>query len=104
SPEKLLDEADAALAAHHFARAIELYEQAEPRATDPGRVTFGLATAKYHQAAKDGSASGLYEAEQLYRCLLGGHESRRKQALFGVGNCLVERGGQRDTDSLVLAL
>src|SRR5579872_6311426 len=42
-PDTLVEQGNQALAAGDFARAIELYEKAEPRAADPGEVTINLA-------------------------------------------------------------
>lgn len=102
--EALLEQGDAALLTEDFSRAIELYEKAEPHAADPGRVTLYLATARYRRALKDGSAEDLDGAEQLYRCLLGEGEPRRAAALFGVGNCLLEKAGGRDRDFVLKAI
>src|SRR5205823_634557 len=51
SPEALMEEANAAFAGGDYVAAVALYEQAEPRAADPGRVTLGLAAAKYRLAS-----------------------------------------------------
>src|SRR5262249_7461114 len=73
APRPLLREGDAAFARGDHARAADLYEQAEVRASDPERVAFHLASAKYHLAEAEDSPSSpaLREAEQLYRCCLG---------------------------------
>jgi tetratricopeptide (TPR) repeat protein len=104
TPESLLDQADAALLAEDYGRAIDLYEKAEPHAADPSRVTFYLATAKYRRALQDGSANDLDEAEQLYRCLLGEGEPRRPAALLGYGNCLLEKAAGRDRPLVLEAI
>jgi tetratricopeptide (TPR) repeat protein len=104
SPEALLEQGNAAMEAGDFTRAIELYEKAEPRADDPGRVTFNLALAKFQRAVKDDSVSDLEEAEQLFRCLLDPNEPRRAQALFGIGNCELQKAGERDADSALTAI
>jgi tetratricopeptide (TPR) repeat protein len=104
SPEALLKQADAALLAEDFTRAIELYEKAEPRADDPGRVTFYLATAKYRRALQDNSATDFADAERLYACLLDEDNPRRAAALFGVSNCLLEKAGGRDKDLVLEAI
>jgi hypothetical protein len=93
----LLEEADAAFARGDYAAAVGLYEQAEPRAADPGRVTLGLAAAKYRLAsAGPGAAATVVEAEALYRCCVGPGNPRRAEALLGLGNCLLRRAGDRD--------
>jgi tetratricopeptide (TPR) repeat protein len=104
SPEALLEQGNAAMEAGDFTRAIELYEKAEPRAADPGHVTLNLALAKFQRALKDDSTSDLDEAEQLFRCLLDLSEPRRAQALFGIGNCELQKAGERDADSVLTAV
>ncbi len=103
-PDTLVEQGNQALAAGDFARAIELYEKAEPRAADPGEVTINLAKAKYWRAVKDGSASDLADAAQLYRCLLGKDDSRRPTALLGLGNCLLQQAGTRDARTVADAM
>jgi tetratricopeptide (TPR) repeat protein len=106
SPRALLEQGDAALAAGDFTRAIELYEKAEPRTDEPGRVTFNLATAKYRRALrdKDRKAADLADAVQLYGCLLDKAEPYRRQALFGLANCLLEKAGDNDADLVLAAI
>lgn len=97
--------AGAAAVAGEVARAIALYEQAQRDTTDPGLVTYNLAT--LHQAqARAGSSAALAAAEAGYRCLLGPHEPRRARALYGLGNCLLLRGttGQLDAPALRAAI
>src|SRR5207237_10712639 len=77
APEALLDEGDAAFARGDYAAAAALYERAEPRAHDPGRVALGLADAKYRLAEASGDPGPeLAEAEQLYRACLDPAEPR----------------------------
>ena len=102
SPEALLAEADAAFTRGDYAAAAALYEQAWPRAPDPGRVTLGLAAAKYHLAP--GGATALVEAEGLYRCLVTPGDPRRAEALFGLGDCMLRRAGDRDPATARAAL
>lgn len=103
--EERLRAAQAAAVAGEVARAIALYEQAQREATDPGLVTYNLATLHYGQA-QTGSAAALAAAEAGYRCLLGPHEPRRARALYGLGNCLLLRGttGQLDARALRAAI
>ncbi len=94
-PASLLQQGHAALARGDYAAAAELYDRASLRAEDPARATLCLATAKYHLGLAAGGASReLREAETLYRCVLPEPGLRRAQALLGLGNCLVARGGQ----------
>jgi tetratricopeptide (TPR) repeat protein len=104
-PEALLLEGHAAFARGDYAGAAALYEQAEVRSTDPGRVAFYLAGAKYHLALRsEGPSAELQEAEQLYRCCLTPDDPRRLRALYGLGNCLLHRAGERDAASLRAAV
>jgi hypothetical protein len=105
-PTALVDEADAAFARGEYALAEHLYGRAEPRAADPGRVTFGLAAAKYRLALENPIRSGalLAEAEALYRCCLDPDDPRRAAALVGVGNCLVRSAASRDAAAAWMAV
>jgi tetratricopeptide (TPR) repeat protein len=95
--ESLLRQGNAAFARGDYAEAVRLYEEAEARATDPGLVTFNLASAKYHLALTgEGGATALSEAERLYRCCLAATDPRRPRALFGLGNCLLLRAASPD--------
>ncbi len=92
SPEALLRRGNAAFARGEYAEAAALYEQAEARATDPGLVAFNLAAAKYHLALSgEGAPQLLLDAERLYRCCLGRDDPRRPRALYGLGNCALQR-------------
>jgi hypothetical protein len=93
-----LAEADAAFARGDYALSEQLYGRAEPRAADPGRVTLGLAAAKYRLALATPTRAAvlLAEAESLYRCCLGADDPRRAAALVGLGNCLLHEAGNRD--------
>lgn len=103
-PEALLREGNAAFARGDFARAAALYERAEVRATDPGLVAFNLAAAKYRLAESDGSPQALLEAEQAYRCCVEPGNPRRAAALYGLGNCLLLKAGDRDAATLKAAI
>jgi hypothetical protein len=64
-------------------------------------VAFYLAGAKYHLARQvEGFSPELQEAEQLYRCCLDPADPRRPRALYGLGNCLLHKAGERDAASL----
>ncbi len=103
-PEALLREGNAAFVRGDFARAAALYEKAEVRATDPGLVAFNLAAAKYRVAEADGSPQALLEAEQAYRCCTEPGNPRRAAALYGLGNCLLLKAGDRDAATLKAAI
>jgi tetratricopeptide (TPR) repeat protein len=97
-PEDLLRDGDAAFARGDYARAAALYEQAEVRSTEPARVAFRLAGAKYRLAAGADSERLrlLHEAETLYRCAAGEGEPTRGEALYGLACCLLEKALQRN--------
>jgi len=104
-PRQLLLEGHAAFDRGDYVGAAALYEQAEIHSIDPAHVAFYLAGAKYHLALKtEGPSPELQEAEQLYRCCLDPADSRRPPALYGLGNCLLHRAGQRDAASLRTAI
>jgi tetratricopeptide (TPR) repeat protein len=104
-PEKLLTEGHAAFARGDYAAAADLYERAEVHSTEPARVAFYLAGAKYHLAVKTpGLSPELQEAERLYRCCLDPADPRRLRALLGLGDSLVHRSSGRDAASLRTAL
>ena len=103
-PEVLLREGNEAFARGDFARAAALYEKAEVRATDPGLVAFNLAAAKYRLAEADGSPQALLEAEQAYRCCIEPGAPRLAAALYGLGNCLLLKAGDRDAATLKAAI
>jgi hypothetical protein len=102
--EALLREAGAAYSNHDYARAADLYEQAEDWATDPGMVALNRAAAKYRLALIDGGAEDLPEAERLYHCCTGAGDPRRPQALYGLGNCLLLKSGDRDLTAVRSAI
>src|SRR5262245_27145371 len=92
--EGLLRAGDDAYRRGDYGRAAELFERAGERATDPGLVAFNLAATKYQLAlANEGNVALLREAEQLYSCCLRKGDPRRARALYGLGNCLLARGG-----------
>lgn len=104
-PEKLLVEGHAAFARGDYAAAAALYEQAEMYTTEPARVAFYLAGAKYHLAARmEGVSAELLEAEKLYRCCLDPSDPRRTRSLYGLGNCLLHKAGVRDAAGLRTAI
>jgi hypothetical protein len=92
-PERLLRAGATAFHEGEYARAEALFEEAERYTTEPRRVAFDLASAKYRLALEDGGESArlFREAEQLYRCCLKKGHPHRTEALYGLGNCLVQR-------------
>jgi tetratricopeptide (TPR) repeat protein len=105
-PEALLREAAAAYERRDYAAAVSLYEQAEVRTTDPGLVAFNLAAAKYclALAAEGGSPQALQEAERLYRCCLAPDDPRWTRALYGLGNCLLQKAPDAKAANLKAAI
>src|SRR5262249_58669213 len=92
--EALVRAGDNAYRRGDYGRAAELFERAGERATDPGLVAFNLAATKYQLAlANEDHVVLLREAEQLYSCCLRKGDPRRARALYGLGNCLLARGG-----------
>jgi tetratricopeptide (TPR) repeat protein len=105
NPERLLEEGHAAFARGDYAVAATLYEQAETYSTEPARVAFYLAGAKYHLAVTtEGPSPELLEADKLYRCCLDKSDVRRPRALFGLGNCLLHKAATRDAAGLRTAI
>jgi tetratricopeptide (TPR) repeat protein len=102
--DALLREAGAAYRSGDYARAADLYKQAEDRATDPGMVALNRAAVKYRLALADGGEDDLKEAEQLYRCCTGADDPRRPRALYGLGNCLLLKSGDRDLTAVRSAI
>ncbi|HEY7314058.1 MAG TPA: hypothetical protein VH643_32205 [Gemmataceae bacterium] len=105
APERLLEEGHTAFARGDYAAAADLYERAEMYSTEPARVAFFLAGAKYHLAVKtEGTSPELLEAEKLYRCCLDPSNPLRPRALYGLGNCLLLKAGGRDAAGLRTAV
>jgi tetratricopeptide (TPR) repeat protein len=104
--QTLLRQGDAAYACGDYTAAASLYEQAGERTTDPGLVAFNLAAAQYRLAlGSDADRVRLArEAEQSYRCCIEPGSSRRARALYGLGNALLLRAGDRDADALKAAV
>jgi hypothetical protein len=97
---------DAAFARGDYTAAVTLFELAGCRTTDPSLVTYSLAAAQYHLAlASDTDRARLArEAEQSYRCCIERRDPRRARALYGLGNALLLRAGDRDADVLKAAV
>jgi hypothetical protein len=73
------------------------------RTTEPADVAYRLAVAKYHLAASPDS-SDLTEAEELFRCCVGRDNKNRPEALFGLGNCLLQKAKGRNLDMVRSAI
>jgi hypothetical protein len=92
--EDLVRRGNEAFEARDYSRAIELYEQAEVHATDPGLIASNKAAAFYQLALTARGAQQrewFHRAEQQYRCALeGAEELRRLRANFGLAGSLVQ--------------
>lgn len=98
-PEELLRRGGAAFARGDFDEAAACFQQAELRATDPGRVALDLATTRYQQAlqARGAARATLFqEAADLFRCCAEPGDPRQALALFGLANCLLGKAEGRD--------
>ncbi len=93
SVERLLRDGGIAYDQGDYAGALRLFDEAEPFAADPGRVTLALAAAHFRLALQGGDEAGrhLADAIGLFRCLLAPTEPRQPQALVGLGSCLLVR-------------
>ncbi len=96
--ERLLRQGNAAFQRGDFPAALAVYDQAEERATDPGRVAFNKATALYRLGLAEENAGArartFRAAEDHYRrSASGADEPRRSRALFGLGNSLLQARG-----------
>src|SRR5262249_34994376 len=105
TPEDYVRQGNAAFDGAEYQAAVDLYARAEERTTDPGMVAFNKAAAQYRLAAQpdnDRRRAALYrEAEQSYRrCLEDADGLRQAQALYGLGNSLLQQGGERGADVL----
>ncbi len=91
--EALLRDGNTAFRRGDFATAVELYERAGLRTTEPALVAFNLATAKYRQAltTAENRAKHLEETEQFFRCCLANDDPRRGLALHFLGACLLQQ-------------
>jgi tetratricopeptide (TPR) repeat protein len=87
-PEALLRAGDAAFARGDFETAVQCYDRAETRTTNPGRVAA-------HQAAALYRLGRFAAAEKHYRCALEDADGGRRAALlFDLGNCLLRRAAE----------
>jgi tetratricopeptide (TPR) repeat protein len=92
-PDALVRAGYDAYAHGDFAKAVECFQKASERTTDPPLVAFNLASARYRLALKsaEGRAANLREAEQLFLCCLDKSDPRRLTALNGLGACLLRQ-------------
>jgi tetratricopeptide (TPR) repeat protein len=119
--DELTRRGNAAFARGDYARAAGLFERAEERTTDPGRVAFNKAVA-LHAAEKLGEAESHYwlclgdageriqqflrktPAKDLPKRLRDAAGPRLPRVLYNLGNCLVQRSQATDPDLLVEAV
>src|SRR5580704_14789933 len=96
SPEEFIVAGNDAMQREDYENALQLYQQAEERGTDPGLIAFNKATAYYR-------LRDFRQAENHYRMALGDAaipEQRRARAFFNLGDCLVEQAGDKDVKLL----
>ncbi len=96
SPEEFIVAGNAAMQREDYENALQLYQQAEERGTDPGLIAFNKATAFYR-------LRDFRQAENHYRMALGDAaipEQRRAKGFFNLGDCLVEQAGEKDAKLL----
>lgn len=92
--DHLVRQGNTALANGDFAGAIQAYERAEERTTDPGLVAFNKALAHYQR-------SEFSQAELHFRQSLQDASGRRRGAtLYNLASCLVQQAGDRDVRRL----
>src|SRR5262245_60762275 len=98
--ERLLRDGNEAFERGEYEKAIDFYQRAEDRATDPGRIAYNKANALYRLALEkeQGSSEAVIQfraAEDHYRrSAEGAEEPRRSRALFGLANSLVQGRGE----------
>jgi Ca-activated chloride channel family protein len=104
TPEDLVRQGNAAFAREDYAAAVDLYTAAEERSNDPGMISFNEATALYRLAGQLESTprrSGLYREAELHfrRCLEDADGPRRAEALYGLGNSLLQQVATRGAEA-----
>jgi Ca-activated chloride channel family protein len=100
-PVDLVRQGNAAYDRQDYAAAVDYYSAAEDRITDPGFVSFNKAAALYRLAGLPEGGSrraGLYREAELHyrRCLEDAEGRRRAEALYGLGNSLLQQGRGAD--------
>lgn len=97
-PFELVRQGNAAFANNDFTKALELYEEAEGRITDPGLVAFNKGAALYRLGR-------FRDAELHYRRSLEDADgTRRARMLYDLGNCLLHQSAGSDAKLLEQAL
>jgi Ca-activated chloride channel family protein len=109
APEDLIRQGNAAFDHQDYTTAVDRYTAAEERILDPGLVAFNKATALYRLAGQSESAGrrlGLYREAELHyrRCLEDAVGSRRAEALYGLGNSLLQQGANRGAETCLNAV
>jgi Ca-activated chloride channel family protein len=104
NPENLVRQGNAAFAREDYSAAMDQYTAAEDRITDPGLVAFNKATALYRLAGQLESTPrrpGLYREAELHfrRCLEDADGVRRAEALYGLGNSLLQQTPTRGAEA-----
>jgi Ca-activated chloride channel family protein len=104
TPEDLVRQGNASYQRDDFGGAVEKYAAAEDRITDPGLVAFNEAAALYRQAGQLESTprrTGLYREAELHyrRCLEDAQGPRRAEALYGLGNSLLQQAATRGAEA-----
>lgn len=111
NPESALRQGDAAAAREDFKTAIDKFDLALKRTTDPAPAAFNLAVAHLRQAlslpdpASAERKRQLLEAEALFASFTGGNNnnndpnSRRTLALYGLGVCRLQRAEAGDLEA-----
>jgi tetratricopeptide (TPR) repeat protein len=93
-PEDSIRRGNAALARGEYAAAVQAFDGAEERATDPGLVAFNKGVALYHQGDHA-------RAEAQFRMALHDAPARRRAgALYNLAASLVRQAGDRDAAKL----
>ncbi len=90
--DALIQNGNQALEQGDYARALQLYQQAQETTVDPGLVAFNKATAYYH-------LKEYRNAESHFRMALDDAaipEARRGKALYNLGDCLMKQADARD--------
>jgi Ca-activated chloride channel family protein len=104
APEDLVRQGNAAFQREDYGTAVERYAAAEDRITDPGLVAFNEAAALYRQAAQLENTprrTSLYREAELHyrRCLEDATGTRRAEALYGLGNSLLQQVAHRGAEA-----
>jgi tetratricopeptide (TPR) repeat protein len=91
-PDDLIRQGNKAVEKDDYEAALQLYQDAEERGTDPGLIAFNKATAYWH-------VGDFRKAENHYRMALDDAAApieRRVRAFYNLGNSLVKQAEERD--------